>query len=205
VEPVATRVIDWAVASRPLQRQQESGDGYLVRVGRHGTLVAVVDGVGHGPEAAAATKIAIATLTRHRQKRLAPLVELCHEALRGSRGVVMSMAWFDAARGTMAWLGVGNVEGLLFRGKPGNPPRCSSLLLRGGLVGDHLPSVAATSLPLDGGETLIFATDGIRAGLADEVDLAQSPRALADTILARSAKPNDDALVVVARYMGGTR
>src|SRR2546430_400954 len=56
----ATPVIDWGVAALALAGETESGDLHLVkRVGR-GTLVAAVDGLGHGAEAAAAARAAVA-------------------------------------------------------------------------------------------------------------------------------------------------
>ena len=52
------------------------------------------------------------------------------------------------------------------------------------------------------GDVLIFTTDGIDSGFAE--DLAHRPRvqATADRILARYGKSTDDALVMVARYLG---
>jgi len=47
------------VASLPIPGQAGSGDGHLVHVAPWGALVAVVDGVGHGSEAATATRIAL--------------------------------------------------------------------------------------------------------------------------------------------------
>src|SRR5438046_2017881 len=56
----APPVIDWGVATLALAGEMESGDLHLVkRVGR-GTLVAAVDGPGHGAEAAAPPRAAVA-------------------------------------------------------------------------------------------------------------------------------------------------
>jgi phosphoserine phosphatase RsbX len=52
------------------------------------------------------------------------------------------------------------------------------------------------------GDVLILATDGIRAGFADGLKLDEPTRILADKILNRHFKGNDDALVLVARYLG---
>jgi hypothetical protein len=53
------------------------------------------------------------------------------------------------------------------------------------------------------GDTLIFATDGVRSDFASE-HLAHDdpPQQLADRILARWGTKTDDALVLVARYVG---
>src|SRR2546426_2471900 len=66
----APPVIDWGVATRALAGETESGDLHLVkRVGR-GTLVAAVDGLGHGAEAAAAARAAVAALDQYAEESL---------------------------------------------------------------------------------------------------------------------------------------
>lgn len=59
----------------------ESGDRHLVKAFPSGVLVAVVDGQGRGHEAAAAAKIAIATLEGHASESVISLVKRCHERL----------------------------------------------------------------------------------------------------------------------------
>jgi negative regulator of sigma-B (phosphoserine phosphatase) len=189
--------IDWSVAGRSLDR--ESGDQYLVSPLSDGVLVAVVDGLGHGPEAAVAAKNAVGLIAEHAALPLPTLVRRCHDGLRSTRGVVLSLAAFDAAG--MVWLGVGNVDGVLLRRAP-RPTVPERLLVRGGVVGRHLPAVEPSHLRLAPGDVLIFTTDGVDGGFAE--DLARRPRehATADRILAQYGKANDDALVVVARYLG---
>ena len=53
------------------------------------------------------------------------------------------------------------------------------------------------------GDTLIFATDGVGGDFLNEVLPQRDPaQALADYILGRWGKQTDDALVLVARYVG---
>ncbi len=166
-------------------------------------LVAVVDGLGHGAAAAAAARAAVATLDRHADEPLLRLFERCHEALVGTRGVVMSVARFDRAVATMTWLGVGNVQGVLVyadrRGQRGRAP----LVTRGGIVGSKLPRLRAEVIYVALRDTLLFATDGVATPFADDLPGDASPQELADRILARDGKGTDDALVLVARYAGG--
>ena len=198
-----TGSIEWGVAELPLAGQAENGDGYVVQPFADGVLVAAVDGLGHGREAAAAASIAAATLKELPFEPLTALFHRCHERLRHTRGVVMSVAWFQTGERTMAWLGVGNVEGVLQRGSPHGSPASETLLVRSGLVGSHLPPLRASVLSVNPGDTLIVATDGIRRGFAEEPLRAIRPRRAADRILARYARGTDDALVLVARYLGG--
>jgi hypothetical protein len=49
---------------------------------------------------------------------------------------------------------------------------------------------------------LVLATDGIRSDYAEGLAVGESPQKAADRILAQYHKPTDDALVLVARYLG---
>jgi serine/threonine protein phosphatase PrpC len=201
MEAVRTGLIEWAVAEVTQAGQTESGDRYLVTPTPDGALVAVVDGLGHGAEAADAAKMAVRSLERHAQEQVIPLVRDCHRSLFGTRGAVISVASFTARDQTMTWLGVGNVEGLLLREQAS--PRRESLLMRGGVVGVHLPALAAEIVPVTPGDTLILATDGVRSDFSnDRLSQRDPPSTLSDYILARWGKQNDDALVLVVRYLG---
>jgi serine/threonine protein phosphatase PrpC len=197
-----TSVVHWGVATLALAGQTESGDLHLVAPVEHGVLVAVVDGLGHGEEAAAAAKLAVHTLEQFVEEPPLSLVQRCHAALRGTRGVVMSLARFDARRGAMTWLGIGNVEGLLHHAHWAERSARAGLVTRGGIIGSELPAVQAAVVPVEVGDTLVFATDGIRGGFTDDISVSEDPQRLADHVLSRHGKGTDDALVLVARYLG---
>ncbi len=202
MEAVRTGLIEWAVAEVARAGQTESGDRYLVTTTPDGALVAVVDGLGHGADAADAAKVAVRSLERHAHQPVIPLVRDCHHSLLGTRGAVISVASFTARDQAMTWLGVGTVEGLLLRAQATSPRR-ESLLLRGGVVGVHLPALAAEIVPVTPGDTLILTTDGVRSDFSNErLSHQDPPPKLADYILARWGKQNDDALVLVVRYLG---
>jgi hypothetical protein len=167
-------------------------------------LVAVLDGIGHGEEASVAAKTAGDILEANAQDNIISLLKRCHEVLRGTRGVVMSLASFNGVQGVMTWTGVGNVEGLLLRSNNTHPHQ-ESLLLRAGLVGHQLPALQASMTPVAVGDTLIFTTDGIRNGFNVAGRLKNPPQKIANQILSEESKGNDDALVLVARYVGSER
>jgi len=198
-------LIEWGVATLAHPGEAQSGDRHLVRPVGTSVLVAVVDGLGHGAEAATAAQAAVAALERHATESPVPLIERCHRALHGTRGAVMSVALLGRSDRSMTWVGVGNVEGLLLHGDGAARSRSGreSLVTRGGIVGSELPRLHPTVLPIGPGDLLIFATDGIREGFADGLSPEAPPQHLADQILARHGKGTDDALVLVARYLGG--
>jgi serine/threonine protein phosphatase PrpC len=198
----ATAVIDWGVAGFALAGEAESGDLHLVKPVPVGVLVAVVDGLGHGAEAAQAARAAVTTLDQHAPEPVLELVERCHQALGRTRGAVMSLAVLDHHTRTMTWLGIGNVEGVLLSADPANRAARASLVTRGGIVGRQLPPLRAATVPVFSGDTLLFASDGIKRGFADGLSVDAPPQQLANQILASHGKGTDDALVLVARYLG---
>lgn len=222
--------IEWGVAACPRPGAEESGDMHLVRQLPGATLVAVVDGLGHAAEAAAVARTAIATLEAADDEPVDALVARVHQALQRTRGVVMSLARFDLHRGTMAWVGVGNVEGVLVarEGMGGVPAyagarqcRCGcrehrgrreSLLLRGGVIGQHLPTLHPAEVALLPGDVVVLATDGIQSAflfpydpiLGAPLDGPQGmPQRIAERILETHVRGTDDALVLVARAQWG--
>lgn len=200
---LSTGVVEWAVASRTSTWEEELGDGYLVQPIEHGVLLAVVDGVGRGAEAAAATRLALRAIEHHAGEQLAMIFRRCHEAVRESRGVVASLATLDARVNAMTWIGVGGIEGMLCRADSGGAPRLERLVPRNGVVGRNLPAVTPASLTVGRGDLLILATDGVRAGFEQDVHPGATPASLAPQILSRHATAEDDALVLIASYRGG--
>lgn len=191
------------VAARPIPGQRESGDQYVVATYEGGTLVAVIDGLGHGDEAAEAAKAAVAVLTAHANEPVVPLMKRCHEELRKTRGAVMSLASLQAATNTMSWIGIGNVEGMLLCSrKPGEPKR-SSLMLRGGIVGDRLPPLLPSTMRVHAGDLLLFATDGIGSMFVKDARHTEHPRQLVHHIFVQYAKTTDDALVLGVQWKSG--
>lgn len=198
---ISVPVIEWAVAQRALPGQAVSGDLSLVEPHPDGALLAVVDGIGHGPEATRAAETAVQTLLSRPGESVHALVNRCHEALRPTRGVVMTLASINANDDTITWLGVGNVEGCLFRANGLSPAR-EGVLLRGGMVGAQLPALYASVAPIHPGDLIVLTSDGIRGGFEPGVAIQSPPQRIADQILQKHFKGTDDALVLVARYLG---
>src|SRR5438034_854383 len=146
METIRSPMAEYGVAKFVLPGEGESGDQHLVCCNENGILVAAIDGIGHGAEAANAAKAAITVLRNGVGEPIIPLVVTCHERLRATRGVVLSIASVDVSHGLMTWLGVGNVHGVLVRADKKSTQE--TLLLRGGVIGDHLPQLQAAVHPV---------------------------------------------------------
>jgi negative regulator of sigma-B (phosphoserine phosphatase) len=192
--------LEWSTAAATMPGETESGDRYWAGYGASGMMFAVIDGLGHGPAAAKASALAIATLERHVNDSLIEVLRHCHESLRGTRGVAMSLAAFNSEDAMLTWIGVGNVEGTLLHRDPQLPS--DKLLLRNGVVGSHLPALRAEELPVRPGDILTMATDGVSVEHLLRVAMDGQIESMADGILASACKGTDDALILVARYRG---
>jgi serine phosphatase RsbU (regulator of sigma subunit) len=195
-------IVEWSVASAPLEGG-ESGDEAVVVERDARALLVAIDGLGHGPEAALAARCAAEIASAHDGEAVIAIVERCHEGLRHTRGVAMTVVAIDVAASSATWTGVGNVDCVLVRAGRGSPAPREAISLRGGVVGYRLPPMHARSIALAPGDTFVLATDGIRSGFTEALDALEAPAAMAESILERHGKGTDDALVLVARYLGG--
>jgi negative regulator of sigma-B (phosphoserine phosphatase) len=197
-------LIEWGISSFVPPGETESGDMHLVKAVHGGVLAALVDGVGHGTEAAAAARIAVSTLEANAAEGIIALMRLCHQRLKDTRGAVINLVTFDGGRDEMKWLGVGNVAGLLLRTRDGIAGGGrESIALRGGVVGYKLPPLhQATVLAIRPGDTVVLATDGINPDFTADAETETSPANMAERLCTKYATRRDDGMVMVVRYLG---
>lgn len=205
-QPLAD-LLDVGVAQCTLEGERESGDAWVLAPFDGGALLAVIDGLGHGPEAAHPAQLARRALQAEPHTDLVSLIERCHTALRHTRGAVMTLVQIHLPGPSMTWVAVGNVEGRLVRGQ--RPDERAShpdeaVLLMGGVVGYRLPpALKPATLALDPGDTVMLATDGLRADALETLaEHSAGAQQQADALLATHGRDTDDALVLIARYHG---
>lgn len=183
--------LEVGVAARGLHGDPVNGDACFVETTGDSVLIAVMDGLGHGPAAEAAVRAARDVLRAHAgSSSVVELLHLCHVALARTRGAVMTIARVRPRE--ICWVGVGNVEALVRR--PGG--QRERILGIGGIVGQGRLKVRDRSVPLGPGDVLAMATDGIRSSFVDDL-VPGAPQEVADRILERHSR-DDDALVLVA-------
>jgi hypothetical protein len=201
-ERTVTEKMEWAVAKRCRRGEATTGDLAVLTRLPGGALVAAIDGVGHGKEAAHAALKAGEVVRRRPSQDLVLLANRCHTALRHTRGAAISLAFISSLKGAVTWLSVGNVEGRVLSGDPSTRRPKASLALGSGIAGHELPRVRTTTLDLRAGDVVVLATDGVNDVFGDSLDISGSTQAIADRILAEHWRPTDDALVVALRYLG---
>jgi phosphoserine phosphatase RsbX len=192
------------IETAAMTKEGEAVSGDCACVGRSdaGVLIGVVDGLGHGPDAGeAARRAAVVLEDPATGMRVADVLQRCHAALQGTRGAVISLAAFPAGATDMEWLAVGNIEGVLVRARPGRLRR-EMIVQRPGIVGHHMPPLRSATHPVRLGDTLVFATDGVRREVVQAVS-QRGPARLeggAAELLEEFATRSDDALLLTARY-----
>lgn len=202
-DALAGGIIDYGIAMRTRDGETVTGDRHVIRDHAAGVLLAVIDGLGHGQDAALAADIAAQVVGTSNSSDIVDIMKACHERLRGSRGVVMTLVSVTPAAHVVTTIGVGNVQGMIVRrGDTIEDPARDFILLRGGVVGHLLPGLRPSVMQITRGDLFVLATDGISIEFMTEERLTQAPQGIADRILSRHAVRTDDALVLVARYIG---
>jgi serine phosphatase RsbU (regulator of sigma subunit) len=199
------RPVDVAVAARSYPGETVSGDAWQVDWDGPVCRIALVDGLGHGPEAAIAAAAATAHLAAHRDFDPETAIQGCHLALKGTRGAALLVARIEMADGRLTVAGVGNVEARLWQNG-----RAQQLLSDRGIVGSVLPTVRPIAVPLEPGWLFLAYTDGIRNRFDVDTLLQTTSdlNGIVQAILREWARANDDATVLAARvrHVGdGTR
>jgi phosphoserine phosphatase RsbX len=199
---VVEQLLEWATTTRVRPGEHVAGDLALIAPAPAGAIIAAVDGLGHGPAAARAARVAARVACSTAEADLAAVTRRCHRALRYTRGAALSSGLVARARRSLTWLGVGNVEGRLLRPQSGGRTAQESLVPAAGLPGHDLPALSPETLTLNPGDLLILATDGVAQCFADDLDVSGSTAEIAERIMARHWKADDDALCVVTRFLG---
>jgi serine phosphatase RsbU (regulator of sigma subunit) len=205
--------ISVGLAARPKPGETECGDRVVVVESDASVLVAVVDGLGHGPEAALAAKAAEAFVRANATLPLPELFNGCHRALAGTRGVAMAVLRIDVARSTLTHSAVGNVE---LHALSREPVRAIS---EPGIVGSRFRRPRESSYPLSPGDLFVLFSDGVSSRLDLEPYKAMTTRAvtpalgdfsayrrvlsaqdIAKAVIRDHGKAHDDASCAVVAY-----
>ncbi|MGV7210521.1 ATP-binding protein [Oxalobacteraceae bacterium A2-2] len=184
-------------ASLALMGENVSGDAWAVARQRRATTLMVVDGLGHGSEAAKAAQAAVDALAEQPGRAPAAHIEACHLALRATRGAAVAVAQWEPQARQLRFAGIGNITACLL-----DAHGRRQLISHNGIVGHNMRKVQEFSLAAAPGDLLVMHSDGI----STQWDLAQYPGlygaapALAAGVLLRDfSRGRDDACVLVER------
>jgi anti-sigma regulatory factor (Ser/Thr protein kinase) len=190
--------MQFGARSRPCPGMRANGDAYVVRfAGQDETLAVVIDGLGHGEGAQEAARVAQDHIERNAHLELEVLFERLHAMMRRTRGAVIGAARIEAAKGTVRFLGVGNIDATILQNG-----KFVSLVSLNGIVGHCMRTLRSFSHEWTPGCCLVMCSDGVRNAWRQELareQLAGHPETLSETILAQYARSTDDATAVAVR------
>lgn len=192
---VSPAELEFGVICLPKSGETVSGDSwtYVPVNGRHSFLIA--DGLGHGPDAARASKTATRVLEDKPDQQPSETIQACHRALTPTRGAAVAVARISSVQGSFA--GVGNIA---CRVESGETRR--QLVSHNGTLGHMMRRVQQFDFPLPVGALLIFHSDGLAThwNLADYPGLAgRHPSVIAGVLYRDHERGRDDVTVLVVR------
>lgn len=185
---------DVGVLRCPHPRERLSGDAWGLRREDGRIMVAVVDGLGHGPGAREASSLAIDTFLDCGWQGTLAAVEAMHGALRRTRGAAVGVLEVGEERREARYTGIGNVAASVIDGEK------TSLLSRNGTVGLKVRKAEEYVHRCAAGCLFVLHSDGIRARWgADEIRavIGRAPSLVAGVLHLLHYRGNDDATVVV--------
>lgn len=183
-------IFDFSHLSLPRNGEVVSGDAVHVRQRGTWALFAVIDVLGHGPEASVVAKLAVDALDSVPEDQSVPeIIWTLHQALRHTRGAAAMICrrWGSELEGC----GVGNV--MLRAEGAALPVMCTP-----GVLGVRLRKPRLFSGKLEAGARLVIFSDGIISRFPLHALRQQSGSEVCAYLLNDFRRPHDDATVLVA-------
>jgi negative regulator of sigma-B (phosphoserine phosphatase) len=177
--------------------ERVSGDAVVIRPLEHGLFVAIIDVLGHGPEAHELTLVIDAFLDRQATADVSGLMARLHQRLKGTRGAAIGLCAVDSEAGSVDYVGIGNTSMRRF-GKSE-----TRLVSHDGVLGQNMRTPLLQSLELAPDDLLVLYTDGVSDRFTtDEYPgiLHHAPKEVVRIILDRFGKNHDDSACIAIRW-----
>jgi anti-sigma regulatory factor (Ser/Thr protein kinase) len=171
-----------------------NGDSYFIKQWNNQALLGIIDGLGHGEEAAAASKIAKEYLEQNFEIDIEQLTFGLHKRLYNTRGAAGGLVRIDKTASRLGFCGIGNIEVRII-GDPPMHPICLD-----GIIGVNVKKVTKFEYQHNVLKAVVLHSDGISArfDLLDYPTVCQEPQKVAERILAEWGKEQDDATIIIA-------
>lgn len=188
--------MDIGTAQLPAEGETVCGDAWRVIHRDQRSLFLVVDGLGHGPHAAAAAIAFCEYIETHPDEPLDVMLYGADKAVSTTRGAAAMIARVDKRAATIDIAGVGNVAMRAW-----SKERFQPLPMRG-VLGRGIRNVRVFRYAMNPSDLFALYSDGISGSFDIESTKHQGAATIAQSILAGYRKSHDDATCVVARYLG---
>ena len=188
---------EYGFAAKALQGD-ECGDSGITLEQKGILLCAVIDGVGHGPNAAIAAVTAKNYIEANSEAPLTEILQGVHEVLKSTQGAVACLCRIELKSGQLTMAGIGNITCRIFRGLDSE-----RLLSREGILGYMVSTPREHTRKLDNAALLLMHADGVREHfeLFEYPDLLKGNAAsVAARVVDTLGKNNDDASCLAVRF-----
>lgn len=185
------------VITLPFPGENEIGDGWSVRKFGNCVVLMVVDGLGHGPNAAEAAREAERVVSAIKDCTPTAILQDCHDALKKTRGAAMSVAVLDAEKQLLHYAGIGNVAAAIVSSGVSR-----SLTPHNGTLGHQMHRIQQFSYPWNPDSILVMHSDGLntRWNLGDYPGIwSKQPALIAGLLYRDFVRGRDDVTVLVAK------
>jgi len=181
----------------PYPGERACGDGWRFHEAADRIVTVLVDGIGHGWEAAEAAQEAVAAFQQNVEAGPGRILQTIHDALRKTRGAVAAVAEIRLGEQALVYAGVGNISAVLI-----DPNRSRNLVSHSGTLGRSVPRIQEFRSEWSRNSVLVMHSDGVQtrwdlgayAGL-----IAKHPALIGGALLRDFRRQRDDASVVVIK------
>jgi anti-sigma regulatory factor (Ser/Thr protein kinase) len=194
--------LEIGAVSLPMPGEIECGDAWTVDSrGAGKSRVLVVDGLGHGPDAAAAAQTAVQLFDQLEAATPERTIDQLHQALRPTRGAAGLVLELDLVGGRIVCAGVGNIAACLT-----SPLGTRSFVSHNGTLGHQSRRAQEFTYPWQQ-EIMVAASDGLmtRWKLDDYPGIhARHPSIIAALLHLDFKRGRDDVTVLVIKKAKGS-
>ena len=187
--------LDIASTIRPMPGQSVGGDDVVVRRGGQ-VVLAIIDVLGHGPEAHALTKTICDYLLNCESYDIARTLKGLHKHLQGTRGAAVGLCAIDGRSGRLDYAGIGNTVIRRFGSAE------TRLVSQDGVLGQNMRTPHQQSLQLEPGDLVLLYTEGVSDRFSTDDYPAldyHSVEEVSRNVVQRFGKSHDDAACVAVR------
>jgi anti-sigma regulatory factor (Ser/Thr protein kinase) len=191
-----------AIMGKPFPGEIISGDDGSFFQSETQLLAAVSDGLGHGPEAREASNRAIDVTLKKRHLGPDEIITTLNQELTGTRGCAMSVVRFSKQDRAIECASAGDVHAHLYTRKDAHFFASTPFVVGDRKVPQRKVRIEKTFA--EPGSILVIFTDGLksRTSLKGQLDVLRRPAIeIAQHLLEHDSRPDDDALVLVARFL----
>ena len=194
--PTGSR-LDLGVVCQPMAGQEVCGDDWGCTEHQRKHVLAIADGLGHGPDAHQAARAAIASLHRDAAGGPAMILQSMHDASRPTRGSAVAVCELDRTHHVCRFAGVGNIACAVIV-----DATARRMVSYNGIAGHSMRKIQEFSVPWPDAAVLVMHSDGLSthwdlsaySGLS-----ARHPAVIAAVLYRDFSRHRDDTTVLVAK------